>query len=135
MISRTGLSGSAEIALEVLHVRDVGAAEGVDRLIVVAHREHRGIRAGEQAQPLVLQHVGVLELVDEDVREPAAIVLAQAFMPGQKLEVAQQQFRKIDDTLALARLLVERVVLDLAAREFVVGLDLVRAQSRLPWRH
>ena len=125
----TGASGGAEIALEMLHVGDVGAAKRVDRLVVVADREDRGMRAREQLQPLVLQRVGVLELVDEHVREAALVVLAQRFVARQQLVAAQQQLGEIDDALALARLLVQRVVLDLPAREFVVRLDLVRPQA------
>ena len=71
-----------EIALEVLHVGDVRAAERVDRLIVVADGEDRRSRAGEQPQPAVLQHVRVLELVDEQVREAAPVVLAQCSLPA-----------------------------------------------------
>ena len=37
-------SGAAEVALEVLHVGDVRAAERVDRLVVVADGEHRRVR-------------------------------------------------------------------------------------------
>ena len=122
---------ASEIALEVLHVGDVRAAKRVDRLIVVADREHRGALAGEQPQPLVLQHVGVLEFVDEQVREAAPVVLADALVLRQQLVAAQQQLREIDDALAPAHRVVERVVLDLAAREIVAGLDLVRAQARL----
>src|ERR1700682_806445 len=68
---------SAEIALEMLHIGDVGATESVNRLIVVTDRENRGMRAREQLQPLVLQRIGVLEFIDQDVREAAPIVLAQ----------------------------------------------------------
>jgi hypothetical protein len=67
----------AELALEVAHVAHLGAAEGVDALVVVAHRQHRGVRAGEHLQPQVLQPVGVLELVDQDVAEAPLVMLAQ----------------------------------------------------------
>ena len=120
-----------EVALEVLHVGDVGAAERVDRLVVVADREHRGLGAGELAQPLVLQHVGVLELVDQQVREPAPVVVAQPLVPREQLVASQQQLGEVDDALALAHRLVQRVVLDLAACELVAGLDRVRAQPLL----
>ncbi len=89
------------------------------------------MRPGKQLEPFVLERVGVLELVDEDVREAAPVVLAQRVVLRQQLVAAQQQLGEVDDALALARLLVERVVLDLAAREFVVRLDLVRSQSFL----
>ena len=55
-------------------------------------------------------------------------MLAQPLVLGEELVISQQQFWKIDNTLAFARLLVEGVVLDLPARELVVRLDLVRPQ-------
>ena len=56
-----------EIALEVLHVGDVGAAERINGLVVVADGEHSCIGPREQPQPAVLEHVRVLELVDEQM--------------------------------------------------------------------
>ena len=132
MISAHRHVGPREIALEVLHVGDVRAAKRVDRLVVVADREHRRVRSpASSLQPLVLQHVGVLELVDQQVREAAPVVLAQAVVLREQLVAAQQQLGEIDDAFALAHRLVERVVLDLAPRELVAGLDLVRAQALL----
>eukprot|EP01137_Pigoraptor_chileana_P033352 Opistho-2@24100 len=68
----------AVLALEVDHIADPGASEGVDALVVVAHRQHRlaTARGGEHLQPGVLQLVGVLELVDQNVLETALVVLA-----------------------------------------------------------
>jgi hypothetical protein len=57
------------IALEFAHIADLGAAKAVDRLVVVTHRENLGPAAGQQFQPGVLQPIGVLELVDQDVRK------------------------------------------------------------------
>src|SRR3546814_4547040 len=58
---------AAEILVETQHVVDARAAPAVDRLVVIADREQHAAVAGERAQPVVLQLVGVLELVDEDV--------------------------------------------------------------------
>ena len=115
----------------MLHIGDVRAAEGVDRLIVVADRENRGVRACEQLQPLVLQHVGVLEFVDQDVREAAPIVLAQRIVARQELVGSQQELGEVDHPFALARLLVQSVMFDLPAAEIVECLDLVRTQAFL----
>ena len=70
----------------MLHVGYTGAAKSVDRLVVVADREDRGILTGEEPEPAVLQRVGVLEFVYEQVREAALIMLAQHVVVGQKLE-------------------------------------------------
>ena len=115
-----------EVALEMLHVGRVGAAERVDRLVVVADGEHRSIGAGQRLEPSILQRVRILELVDQQMREAPPIMLADAFVPRQQLVAAQQQLGEIDDAFALAHRLVQRVVLDLAARELVARLDGVR---------
>ena len=95
-----------EILLQVLHVGGRCAAEGVDRLVVVADRENRVVRAGQQPQPLILQPVGVLEFIDQDVAEAAAVMLAQDFVFRQQLVAAQQQLGEIDHAFALALLVV-----------------------------
>ena len=120
-----------EVALELLHVGDLGAAERVDRLVVVADGEHRRVRPGEAAQPLVLQGVGVLELVDQEVREAPPVVVAQRLVAGEELVASQQELGEVDHAFALAHRVVERVVLDLPARELVARLDHVRPQALL----
>ena len=54
-------------------------------------------------------------------------MFANAFASGQEFVTAQQQFGKVDHALALAHRVVQRVVLDLPARQFVGRLDHVRA--------
>ncbi len=116
-----------ELALELGHVGGVGAAEGVDRLVVVADREQRRVRAGEQLQPAVLQRVGVLEFVDQDVLEAVLIVLAQRLVAVQQFVGAQQQFGKIRHPLALALRVVGLVQLGHVHRVFVERLGVARA--------
>ena len=58
------------------HVADVCAAETVNALVVVADGKDGGIVAGNQFQPGVLQLVGVLKLVDQNVVEAVLVVLA-----------------------------------------------------------
>jgi hypothetical protein len=48
-------------------------------------------------------------------------VLADAVVRCEQLVAAQQQLGEVDDALALARRLVQRVVLDLPAREVVAA--------------
>ena len=128
---RDGPLRSGEIALEVLHVRDVRTAKRVDRLIIVADGEHRRIGSGQQFEPRVLQLVRVLELVDEHVREAPLVVSAQAVVVAQHLVASQQQLGEVDRALALAHRVVQRVMLDLPARELVARLDRRRPQSLL----
>ena len=65
-----------EILLETLHIFHAGAAETVNGLIVVAHREQVVVLARQQAQPGILQGIGVLELVHQDMAK-ALLVMRQ----------------------------------------------------------
>jgi hypothetical protein len=118
-----------ELALELGHVGGVGAAEGIDRLIVVADREQCRMRPGEQLQPAVLQGVGVLKLVDQDVLEPFLVVLPQRFVAIQQFVGAQQQLRKIRHAFALALRVVGFEQFGQAHRVFVEGLGVARAPA------
>ena len=124
-----------ELAHEVGHVAHARTAEGVDALVVVADREHRVARRrepferrrAEHLDPGVLQTVGVLKLVDQDVFEAALVVLAHGVVVAQNLVAAQHQLTKIHHAFALALLFVQRVQLDLFARLFVARHHVARA--------
>ena len=113
-----------EVPLEVGHVAHVRAAECIDRLVVVADREDRGLRPGQQLQPAVLQPVGVLELVDEDVAKAMRVVRAQELVSRQQLVAAQKQLGEVGHALALALRVVGGVDLDGTARLVVGGLHI-----------
>ena len=68
--------GAGEVALEVEDVADVGAAEAVDRLGVVADDRQVAVLLGQQLQQPVLRAVRVLVLVDEEPAEGALVALA-----------------------------------------------------------
>jgi hypothetical protein len=61
--------GPGEVLFEAQDVADLGPAPAIDRLVVVADAAEIVVAAGEQAQPEVLGHVGVLVLVDQEVAE------------------------------------------------------------------
>ena len=77
-----------ELAHKVGHVAHASAAKGVNALVVVTHRHHRAARhrtrafgrvialPGQHFDPGVLQLVGVLELVDQDVAKAPLVMLA-----------------------------------------------------------
>ena len=106
----------AEIAQEPLHVLDLGAAPAVDRLVVVADHEHVAVVAGEHAHEGVLDGVGVLEFVDQELAEAVAVVRQQRRVVAQQLVRAQQQLGEIDQAGAVAALLVGRVQLRIVCR-------------------
>ena len=62
---------AGKVPLEAQDVFDVGAAPGVDRLIVVADAAQIAVRSGEEAEPEILDDVGVLVLVNQNVAKPA----------------------------------------------------------------
>ena len=97
------------------HVADVCAAETVDALVIVADGKDGGIVAGNQFQPCVLQLVGVLELIDQNVIEAVLVVLAQDFVVLQHFVAAEHEFGKIDHAFALADFVVFGVALNHAA--------------------
>ena len=77
-------------AAQVFHV---GAAPGVDGLVVVADGGKHAFGAAEQAHEGVLAGVGVLAFVDEQVAQ--AVLPAQADVVG----VAQQQGWQADEVV------------------------------------
>ena len=65
-----------KIPLERGHVTDIGAAKCVNRLVVIADRKYRRARARQQTNPPVLQRVGVLKFIDQQVPKPRLVVVA-----------------------------------------------------------
>ena len=65
--------GVGEVALEAQDVLDLGAAPAVDRLVVVADAAQIAPLLRDQPQPEILDDVGVLIFVDQDVAETILI--------------------------------------------------------------
>jgi len=124
-----------ELAHKVGHVAHARATKRVDALVVVAHGKHRVARTwqalewrrAEHLDPGVLQAVGVLELVDQDVAEAPLVVLAHRVVVAQHLKRTQHEFTKVHHTLALALFFVQSVQLHLLARFFVARHHVARA--------
>ena len=108
-----------KFAQKIGHVAHAGTPEGVNALVVVAHGQHGGFGAHQLFQPRVLQLVGVLELVHQDVPEPLLVVLADVGMVAQQLEAAQHQLAKVHHAFALALVFVQLIHLDLLFRVVV----------------
>ena len=73
---------------------------------------------------MVLQAVGVLKFIDQDMAETLAIMLAQNLVTGEQLETAQQQFGEIDHALTLTLFVVDGVELLLTPRVTVIGVGI-----------
>ena len=121
----------AVLALEVGHVADPRAAEGVDALVVVADGEHAlpAPRWREHLQPGVLQLVGVLELVDQHVLEAALVMLAHRLVVAHQLVGAQHQLGEVDHAFAGALVLVGLVDVHQLAGLLVAQVDVLGPQA------
>ena len=114
----------------MLHVLDAGSAPAVNRLVVVADDERRAALADELLQPVVLDAVRVLELVDEEVAEPVAVVVAELGYVAQEFEAPQQQLGEIHDARLFAAFFVQLVEMDeLLARRVVAIGEVLRAPA------
>jgi len=88
------------------------------------------VRAGacQHLDPRILQLVGVLKLVDQDVAKTALVVLANGVVVAQHLKAAQHQFAKINHAFALALVFIQLVDLNLFTGFFVAHFHHIRAQ-------
>ena len=83
--------GLFEVLLEVQDIGDVGAAPGVNGLVVVAHNHEVLILGGQQVGDLVLHVVGVLILVHADVAEALLVLFQHLGARAQQIERADEQ--------------------------------------------
>jgi hypothetical protein len=105
--------GAGEVLLELEDVLHLRAAPRIDRLVVVADAADVLALLGEQAEPEILDAVGVLILVDHDVAE--ALLVSRALAIGlEDREHVEQQVAEIAGVERLQPLLiggVERLAL------------------------
>ena len=93
-------TGAGELLGEVEDVADLGGAERIDGLGIVADDGEPLAAGTEQFEDFRLQPVGVLVLIDQDVIEAAADGLAGVRV-GQQLPPEEQQVVEIEDVLLL----------------------------------
>ncbi len=78
-----------------MQVLDSRAAPAVDRLVIVADDERKGFGTlcrgipRQQGQPRVLNGVGVLKLIDQNVPETPSVMSKQAGVVAPQLECPQ----------------------------------------------
>ena len=117
---------TGELGPEVAQVLRRGAAEPVDRLIVVADRRHVAVLGDEQSQQQALREVRVLVLVDEHVPEapgqPRAHVRLLAQQPERlQDEVAEVQRPRLGQHPVVRRVDVGELALRAARIRFASG--------------
>ena len=111
---------------DVLHPRP---PPGVDRLVVVAHHEQLGAITGQHPQPGVLQFVGVLEFVDQDVLKPVAVMRLNLRVVATQLMRTQQQFGEVDQIGAPAGVFIDTIDLNQRSpRPVTVVVEIAGAQ-------
>ncbi len=101
--------GLGEVALEVEDVADVGIAEPVDRLVLVAHDHQIAVLGGEQLQQPVLGPVRVLVLVDQDLAERVPPAVADLLEQLERVDRADQEVVEVHRVRGQHPFLVEGV--------------------------
>ena len=84
------------ILLEIQDVPNIGAAPRVDRLIGITHDAEIPMAGSKLADDSVLNAVGVLILVDEDVAIFVLIVLEDARVIAEKLRRQEQEIAEVE---------------------------------------
>ena len=115
------------ITLKIRHIANICTTKSVDRLIIVTHRKQMCPTACQQGEPFVLQRIGVLKLVNQNVFKAALIVLTNWGVSRQQLIGTQQQFRKVNNAFTLTLCLVKRIDLDQTPTKAIVSLDITRS--------
>ena len=81
---------------QLQQVVGIGAAPGVDRLVVVAHAGEQALRPGQCLEQTVLGVVGVLALVDQQIADAFAPAQAQLFLGFQQPHRQADQVVEVD---------------------------------------
>ena len=98
-----------EILFKIQDVLDIGAAETVDRLVVVADDAEVAVAGRQQADQPVLGVVGVLVLVDQDIAEALLIVSQDIRIVGQQTDGLEEDVVKIHAVALFQLILVQAI--------------------------
>ena len=93
----------------MLDVFDARAAPAVNGLVIVAHHHKLAVLAGEDTQPGVLDGIGVLELVHQNMLKAALVVFEYLGVLEPQLMSAQQNLTEIDHAATITGFFVGRV--------------------------
>ena len=117
--------GVGEVLLELEDVADVGAAPGVDALVLVADGADVFRFAGQQLHQLVLGAVGVLVLVDEQVAVAALVALADFAGDLEQAHGFEQQVVEVEGVVLAQLGLVALVDVGDALAVGVLGAEVI----------
>ena len=112
-------------AADVLHLRPTPA---VNTLVIITQNKYRSLFTSQQADPRILDGVGILKLVHQNVAEAVAVVGQQLRIVEPHLVGPQQQLGEVDQSAALTGGLVGHIDIDHLGQPVVMaGFDLVGA--------
>ena len=84
-----------KVLLEFQDVADLGAAPGIDGLVVVADAAQVLAGLGKQPQPEILGHVGILVFVHQQIAETVLILGQNIRVLGEQGQIVEQQVAEI----------------------------------------
>ena len=87
--------GYLKFTHEVGHIAHARPSETVDALVVVAYGKYDSMLPSQKFEPIVLQFIGVLEFVHQDVVEAVLVVSPQNIVTLQHFIATQHEFSKI----------------------------------------
>src|SRR6202021_377122 len=87
--------GAGKVLLEAQDVFDIGAAPGVDRLVVIADTAQIAVGLGKQPEKKILDNVRVLVLVDQDVTEAPAEGVENIAVFAQQPQRLEQEIAEV----------------------------------------
>ena len=121
------------LAHKVRHIAHTGTAEGINTLVIVTHRKHCTAilcqRPCKLFDPCVLQFVGVLELVNQNVAKAPAVMFTDRIVIAQKFIRTQHQLAKINHALALALGFVEFIQLYFFTGVWVAHINIFSSKT------
>ena len=121
--------GLGVVAFEFQDVTQVGAAPGVDGLVVVAHHHDVAVLGGEQLGDGVLGAVGVLVLVHHEIAEAVLVGLAHVLVVLQQQVAVQKKVVEIEG-VGRAQALLQALVHALGhLAHRVVGVEIARGNE------
>ena len=87
--------GAGKVLLEAQDVFDIGAAPGVDRLVVIADTAQIAVGLGDEPEKKILNDVRVLVLVDQDVTEASAEGVENIAVFAQQPQRLEQEIAEV----------------------------------------
>ena len=113
-----------------MDILDLGAAPAVDGLVIIADDGDGIIVVGQQPQPGILDAVGILKLVHQNVPEATLIMATQAIVVAEQLQHPQQHFVEVHQAAALAGFFVAEVdLLHGLHEQIAIGVHVLGTQA------